>query len=277
MQAIRPALRLYPALHSAAEDRAQLLAEVRRIPSEFDPPCEPPEHGRAHWEAVWRAVAASAHASLDRESNWEAEQDTMRALARTLLPPPVPRARGDHRLVALVPPPVGLGPKWVAIYLHPHHRELARGWALGSGATVIERVDVPPETQPAILHVAAQALVPVSVVEFDDIHPQFFAESIYEDEDGEPHEWHEAVDFDRMPTDPVAYILAESMAYGSKVGGFAIHNAERESPQTQRGQPMRYGVHLGGDFFDCEFGDAGSLHVWLSDSSDEAVAMMDSA
>ena len=177
-----------------------------------------------------------------------------------------------------MPPPADVGPAWIAVYLDPDHHKLEGGWEMGSGATLIERVHVPPDTQPAIFHVAARALVPVASIAFVDIHPQFFVETAYEDDDGEAHEWHEAADFDRMPTDPEAYILAEAMGRRSKLGGFEVHNADRtEPPRTRSGEPMRYGVHLGADFFDCEFGDAGSLHVWVSASSDEAVAMMDSA
>ena len=264
---------MYPALWSPEEDRTRTLAEVERRPSDDPlPPCDPPSEGRAHWEAVWRAYGASLNTWRDAETD-EPDEAELKALADTLANPPVPREQGDHRLIALVPAPPEAGPAWVAVYLHARHRRLDR-----EERVRIERVVVPPGTRPAIRHVFAKALVPVELLEFDEIHPHFFVETVYDDEDDEQREWHEAEGFDRMPTTPEPYILSEIYSCGSKIGGFPAHNAEhQEPPRSRSGQPMVYGLHLAADFFDCEFGDAGSLHVWLSPSSDESVAVMDSA
>jgi hypothetical protein len=264
---------MYPALWSPDEDRERTLAEVERRPSDSSPPCDPPVEGRAHWEAVWRAFDASLHTPREKqEEDWPDEKE-LKALAGTLSNPPVPREDGDYRLIALVPAPPEVGPAWVAVYLHAQHRRRD----LEGPRVRIERVVVAPGTRPAIHHVDARALVPVELLEFDEINPSFFAETVYE-EDDEIREWHEADGFDRMPTTPEPYILSELYSYGSKIGGVPVHNAEyQEPPRSRSGQPMVYGLHLAADFFDCEFGDAGSLHVWLSPSSDEGAAVMDSA
>lgn len=265
---------MYPALWSPEEDRARALAQVERRPSELSLPCDPPSEGRAHWEAVWRAYGASLNTWRDEPEADEPDEAVLKALAGTLSNPPVPREHGDHRLIALVPAPPEAGPAWVAVYLHTQHRRRHDFEA----AVQIERVVVPPGTRPAIHHVFAKALVPAELLEFDEIHPHFFVETVYDDEDDEQREWHEADGFDRMPTTPEPYILSELYSAGSKIGGFPAHNAEyQDPPRSRSGQPMLYGLHLAADFFDCEFGDAGSLHVWLSPSSDEGVAVMDCA
>ena len=246
MQILRSATRIY--VPSSVDERARALAAVEPQPAEPDYPCDPPSEGREHWEAVWAAYAASRH-----ELREPAAAPSAMQLAQQL---PIPIERGAHRLIALVPPPEGVGPAWIAVYLD------------AKNAVVVERVTVPAATRAAIYHAEARALVAVELLPFTDVHPHFFVESVY-DEDGETHEWHDAVDFARMPTDPDEYILAQQFSTGTKLGGFAVHNAQYDA------SPMRYALHLAADFFDCTFGDTGSLHVWLS--KDDSAVMMDSA
>ena len=206
----------------------------------------------------------------------------MTALAKSLPRLPVPLEREGRSLIALLPPPAELGAAWVAVYLHPEHHQLARKAMLemrnewNHPGVHIERVDVPPTTQPAIYHVAAKALVPVAKVPFVDIHPQFWCESVWTDEKDAMREWHEADGFSEMPTTPEPMILSQLFGYGTKIGGFPVLNAD-DPPLWGDGDPMGYAFHLSSTFFDVEFGDAGSLHVWLSPKTTEFAAVMDSA
>jgi hypothetical protein len=58
----------------------------------------------------------------------------------------------------------------------------------------------------------------------------------------------------------------------SRLGGGPVFNARHE--RLPAGE-WRYAVHLGADLFECYFGDAGSLHVWLD--GDRAFLLGDSA
>jgi hypothetical protein len=283
---LRDATRLYPALWPAKDDRARTLARIEML--EREPldlaDLDPPKKGRAHWEAVWRAAHDAHFEYQSSDRSWEERQREMRALAAKLPALPVPLEHDDRDLIALLPPPAGMGPAWVAVYLHPKHHELARQAMIemrnewNHPGAHVERVEVPASTQPAIFHFAARSLVPVELTPFVDIHPHFFVETVWTDEMREMHEWHEAEDFSAMPTTTEAYVLAQQYGYGTKIGGFPVLNADdRDAPLWGEGDPMRYAYHLSASFFDVEFGDAGSLHVWLSPSTNEFACVMDCA
>jgi hypothetical protein len=279
---IRPAIRLYPARWPATQERERALASVENVnvgPFEIGDLGDPPADGLAHWEAVWRAAHAAHTTDRDEPQSWEDEQREMTALAKTLGPVGVPIERDECRLIALLPPPPELGSAWVAVYLHPKHRALAIEASREANernhpGVHVERVSA--AAMPAIYHVAAKALVPVERVPFMEIHPHFFVETAWTDEQGSLREWHEADDFAQLPTTPEAFILAQQFHYGTKIGGFPISNAD-DVPLSSAGTPMRYAYQLSADFFDVEFGDAGSLHVWLSPSTAETAAMTSSA
>jgi hypothetical protein len=282
---LRPAIRLYPALWPAGEDAARSLARIERRHVEAPEMGDPPDLGREHWDAVLRA-AQDAHFELraDRKTSWDEKKRTLSALAKRLPSLPVPTERDEGQLIALLPPPAELGAQWVAMYLHPDHQALAveasnalrNEW--NHPGVHVERVDVPPGTQPAIFHVAAGALVPVEMVPFVEIHPLFFISTVWTDERGTLREWYEAEDFGAMPTSPEPIILAQLYGPQTKIGGFPTFNAsEEDAPLWGEGDPMRYAFHLATEFFDVEFGDAGSLHVWLSPSTTEFAGVMDSA
>jgi hypothetical protein len=286
MRMLRNAIRLYPAQRPPSAEIARVLEEIELREPEDDPfdALEPPTKNRAHWEAVWRAVANARFHEPDREESWEDEKREMTALAKKLPRLPVPLERDGRGLIALLPPPAQFGTAWAAVYLHPNHRELAleatrnlrNEW--NHPGIHVERVDVPATTTPAIYHVAAKALVPVERIPFLEIHPHFWLETCWDDENGDMRQWHEAEDFANAPTTPEPYILAQRFSDDTKIGGYPVLNADdNDPPLWGDGHPMGYAFHLSASFFDVEFGDAGSLHVWLSPSTNEFAGVMDCA
>jgi hypothetical protein len=241
--------------------------------ADIDPP---PDAIRSRWTQVWSAVwAAGAYESRKGSLSWNAEQRRMTAIAAGI-EAPVPLRDAPYRLIAVLPL-TAASAGWSAIYLHEEHFELDQGWALGSEAVRV--LPVPEHCVPRALvwHVAAQALVPVSLVRHRDIHPHFFIETgLPTDDDFLP--WHAVSGFDQLPTDPLDYPLAEAWGTSSKIGGFPAHNAIEATPTCpETGTRLDYVFHLGADFFDCEFGDAGSLHGWRSTATGRYFTSMDSA
>ncbi|MGH1344159.1 MAG: hypothetical protein ACRBN8_21550 [Nannocystales bacterium] len=259
------------------------LAAVRgRVRVDADPDCDwwtpdNPAPDSTHWAAVGRAVAsvATREAPADGgETAWTKEQTAMRALAqryRCPLPPP----RDGYEFAAVVPPPPGVGPRWVTVCTHPDFDETGF-WNLGDAAVRVGRIDPQTADVAAVWHIAAEALVPVQGQPFLDILPELFESTGY-NENGRWHDWHEAEDFAALPHELDAYGLASALHPGSKIGGFPISGAEdrllRSSPHGNGS--MTYAYALASDFFDVRFGDAGVLHVWLSET--DASCRFDSA
>lgn len=269
------------ALHLAPRAPTEQIIESSRRRFRIEPPPElddwVPDHpppDAAHWAAVGSAVA-SVVSTPPPDSEWEREQVRTSKLA-TAYRCPIPTAAEAYELIALLPPPPDVGPDWVAVYLHPAHHTLHESWALGSAATQIKRVAPLPPEAAAVWHIGAESLCPVSVVPFLDVVPDL-AESSGYSADGAWHDWHEADGFASLPHDPDAYGLALALHASTKIGGLPTHNAAHTPTPScpESGAPMTYAYALAADFFDVTFGDAGTLHVWMSGT--QAMARMDSA
>ncbi len=260
-----------------------LLQARRRFREEPDPDIEwwqpdAPAPDPDHWAAVGRAISAVTELDgdvpgADGEASWNQEQAAMRTLARGYASP-VPTPDDGYELVALLPPPPGTGPRWVAVSVHPQYDDVGF-WSLGEDAIRIDRVAPLPIDAAAVWHIAAQTLVPVLCQPFVDITPELFESTGYGEERWQ--DWHEAEDFASLPHEPEVYGLASALHRGSKIGGLPTFGAEDRQPPScpDRGGPMDYAYALASDFFDVRFGDAGVLHVWLSET--RASCLVDSA